>query len=73
MVALTVGFLVMGAIFVETVFAYPGMGRLLYEGTVTRDYPLIQGAFLIMTVLVIGANLGAEILYSRLDPRVRRQ
>jgi len=73
MVALTVGFLVMGAIFVETVFAYPGMGRLLYEGTVTRDYPLIQGAFLIVAVLVIGANLGAEMLYSRLDPRVRRQ
>jgi peptide/nickel transport system permease protein len=73
MVALSVGFMVMGAIFVEIVFAYPGMGRLLYEGTVARDYPLIQGAFLVMTALVIGANLGADMLYSRLDPRVRRQ
>lgn len=73
MVALTFGFLVMGAIFVETVFAYPGMGRLLYEGSVIRDYPVIQGAFLVMAVLVIGANFGADMLYSRLDPRVRRQ
>jgi peptide/nickel transport system permease protein len=73
MVALTFGFLVMGAIFVETVFAYPGMGRLLYEGSVIRDYPVIQGAFLVMAVLVIGANFGADMLYGRLDPRVGKQ
>jgi len=73
MVALTLGFLVMGAIFVETVFAYPGMARLLYDATVIRDYPLIQGSLLLITVLVIAANLGADMLYSRLDPRVRSQ
>jgi len=73
MVGLTLGFLVMGAIFVETVFAYPGMARLLYDATVIRDYPLIQGGLLLITVLVIAANLGADMLYSRLDPRVRRQ
>jgi peptide/nickel transport system permease protein len=73
MVALTLGFLVMGAIFVETVFAYPGMARLLYDATVIRDYPLIQGSLLLITVLVIAANFGADMLYSRLDPRVRSQ
>jgi peptide/nickel transport system permease protein len=73
MLALTLGFLLMGTIFVETVFAYPGMGRLFYEGTIARDYPLIQGAFLLTAILVIGANFGADMLYGRLDPRVQRQ
>ncbi len=68
---LHVGFLVSGATVVETVFSYPGLGRLLYEAVLRRDYPLMQGAFLMITVSVLVANLLADLLYSRIDPRVR--
>lgn len=68
---LTVGTLVSGAVVVETVFAYPGIGRLIYEAVIARDYPLLQGAFLLVTVGVIVANLLADATYPLLDPRVR--
>ena len=73
MIALTLGFLIMGTIFVETVFAYPGMGRLVYDAATVRDYPLLQGAFLLLTLIVIAANLVADLVYVRFDPRIRRQ
>ncbi len=58
------------AIFVETVFAYPGIGRLMFEAVGDRDYPLMQGCFLILSALVLAFNLLADLLYRRLDPRV---
>jgi peptide/nickel transport system permease protein len=57
------------AIFVETVFAYPGVGRLMFEAVGDRDYPLMQGCFLVLSLLVVVANLLADLLYQRLDPR----
>ncbi|MGH3475692.1 MAG: ABC transporter permease [Pseudonocardiaceae bacterium] len=69
---LTVGALVSGAVVVETVFAYPGIGRLIYEAVIARDYPLLQGAFLIVTVGVVVANVLADATYPLLDPRVAR-
>ena len=66
------GTLVGGAAVVETVFSYPGLGRLIYEGVLARDYPLLQGAFLLLAVGVLLANLLADLLYPLLDPRVRR-
>lgn len=66
---LQLGFAVTAAIFVETVFAYPGMGRLMFEAVGQRDYPVMQGCFLVLTVLVVGANLLVDLLYRRLDPR----
>lgn len=66
-----VGFAVTGAIFIETLFAYPGMGRLLSEAVGARDYPLLQGAFLVVSCSVLVANLLAEAGYARLDPRTR--
>lgn len=57
------------AIFVETVFAYPGVGRLLFEAVGDRDYPLMQGCFLVLSLLAVSANLLADLLYRRLDPR----
>lgn len=69
---LNLGVLVSGAVVVETVFAYPGLGRLIYEAVLARDYPLLQGAFLLVTVGVVGANLLADLTYPLLDPRVRR-
>ncbi len=71
-VAMRFGFMIMGTMFVEVVFAYPGMGTLIYEAGSARDYPLLQGAFLVTMVFVLGLNLTAELLYARLDPRLRR-
>jgi peptide/nickel transport system permease protein len=71
MIALTFGYTVGGAIQVETVFSWPGLGRLMYESVQKRDYPVLQGTFLLLAVSVILANLLAEILYSVLDPRVK--
>lgn len=70
MIALTFGYTVGGAIQVETVFSWPGIGRLMYEAVQKRDYPVLQGSFLLLAVSVILANFLAEILYSALDPRV---
>lgn len=61
-----------GAVVVETVFSYPGLGRLVYESTLARDYPLLRGAFLLLTLGVVLANLLADVTYPLLDPRVRR-
>jgi peptide/nickel transport system permease protein len=71
MIALTFGYTVGGAIQVETVFSWPGLGRLMYEAVQKRDYPVLQGAFLLLAVSVILANLAADLLYSVLDPRVQ--
>ncbi len=68
---LAVGTLVSGAVVIETVFAYPGIGRLIYEAVIARDYPLLQGAFLLVTVGVVVANMLADATYPLLDPRVR--
>jgi len=71
MIALRTGFMIGGAILVETVFAYPGVGRLLFDAVTYRDYPLLQGAFLIITLVIITANFAADMVYVRLDPRLR--
>jgi peptide/nickel transport system permease protein len=65
------GTLVGGAAVVETVFSYPGLGRLIYESVLARDYPVLQGCFLLLALGVILANLTGELLYPLLDPRVR--
>jgi ABC-type dipeptide/oligopeptide/nickel transport system permease component len=71
LIALSLGFLVGGAILVEAVFSYPGIGLVTYEAIFARDYPVLQGAFLILTLSVVLANLVADLLYFRLDPRIR--
>ena len=71
-VAMRLGFMIMGTMFVEVVFAYPGMGTLIYEAGAARDYPLLQGAFLVTMAFVLVLNSVADVLYSWLDPRVRR-
>ena len=70
-VALNLGFTVAGAIEIETVFSWPGLGHTIVEAVNRQDYPVLQGAFLLLAVSVILANLGADLLYSYLDPRVR--
>jgi peptide/nickel transport system permease protein len=71
--ALSLGFIVSGAILVEAVFAYPGIGYLLYEAVSNEDFPLAQAILLFITMAVLLANLGADILYGALDPRARRE
>ncbi len=71
-IAMRFGFMIMGTMFVEVVFAYPGMGTLIYEAGAARDYPLLQGAFLVTMIIVLALNLLAEVLYGWLDPRVGR-
>lgn len=70
--AVTVGALLSGAVVVETVFAYPGLGRVTFEAVQARDHALLQGAFLLVTLAVVVANALADVAYPRLDPRVRR-
>lgn len=71
MFMLNLGFVVSGATVVETVFAWPGLGRLMFEAVLQRDYPLLQATFMMVTVCVIAANLAADLLYPLVDPRVR--
>lgn len=70
-VALTFGYVLGGAIGVEEVFAWPGMGSLIVDAIRAKDFPLLQGLFLIIAVSVVAANLVADLLYGVLDPRVR--
>lgn len=67
------GFAVGGSFFVETIFNYPGMGTLVERAVTARDYPLLQGCFLLLAVVVLLANLAVELTYAKLDPRVRRR
>jgi peptide/nickel transport system permease protein len=70
LIALSLGYIVAGAILVETVFSWPGIGRAVYDAVLQRDYPMLQGAFLILTVSVVFFNLVADLLYFKLDPRI---
>jgi len=65
------GTLVAGALFVETVFAYPGLGFLTYDALLHHDYPVLHGVLLLMTIMVLLANLLTDILVRKLDPRTR--
>jgi peptide/nickel transport system permease protein len=69
--ALLIGLVVAGAIEVETVYSWPGMGLLVYNAVLNRDYPVIEGAFLVFAIVVLVVNFASDLLYQVLDPRVR--
>lgn len=69
--AISVGFVVGGSLLIERIFQYQGIGFVLFDSINRRDYPMMQGIFLIVTFSVVIANLLADLLYSRLDPRIR--
>ncbi|MDK1472035.1 ABC transporter permease [Streptomyces sp. 549] len=71
--ALSLGFIVGGTLLVEMVFSYPGIGYQLFQAVGAKDYPLMQGVFLIITLSVLVANLLADVVYLLLDPRTRRE
>jgi peptide/nickel transport system permease protein len=72
-IAINLGFTVAGAIQIESVFSWPGLGSAIFEAVVRRDYPILQGAFLLIAVAVILANFLADLTYSYLDPRVQAE
>ncbi len=69
--ALSVGFVVGGSIIIEKYFLYPGIGLKLFTAIHDRDYPIMQGIFIVITVTIIISNLLTDFLYGRLDPRIR--
>ncbi|MDN4640678.1 ABC transporter permease [Agreia sp. PsM10] len=71
LIGLQLGFLVGGAVLTETVFAYPGIGRGIYEAVTQLDFPVLQGAFLLLAITVVVANMLTDIVYGFLDPRVK--
>ena len=69
-IALDLGYALGGMIQIETIFSWPGIGRLMFDSIAQRDYPVLQGVFLLLAVSVIAANFLADLTYSFLDPRV---
>lgn len=72
-IAVNLGLTVGGAILTEVVFHWPGIGLLIYDSITARDFPVLQAVFLIIAIVIVLANIIADILYSYLDPRIRYQ
>jgi ABC-type dipeptide/oligopeptide/nickel transport system permease component len=70
-IGLQYGFLLGGAVVTETIFAWPGVGRLAITAILQRDYPVVQGCVLLVATLFVLINLGVDLLYGWLDPRIR--
>ena len=70
LIALNLGFIVGGALLIEVIFSWPGIGLAMYDAILQRDYPMLQGGFLILTVSVILLNFASDLLYFKLDPRI---
>jgi peptide/nickel transport system permease protein len=69
--AITIGFILGGAVVTETVFSWPGLGRAIYDGVVSNDFPLEQAIFFIISIMVLIAIFLVDIIYGLLDPRIR--
>lgn len=69
--AMSIGSIISGGVLTETIFSWYGMGTLLIEGTLSKDFPVVQGAFYILALLTIFGNMAADLLYAWLDPRVQ--
>ncbi len=68
--SISISFSIGGAVLIETIFSWPGIGRTIVEATLRQDYPLVQGAFAVITIVVLIANFIADIVYAYLDPRI---
>ena len=71
MLGVQFGRLLAGTIIVEAIFAWPGLGQLMLGAINNRDYPVVQGTFLLFVVAVIASNLVTDLLYTLIDPRIR--
>jgi len=72
-VGVQAGYLLGGAVLTETVFAWPGVGTLMVQGILARDFPLVQGCVLVIALGFVLVNLAVDVLYAVLDPRIRRE
>ncbi len=72
-VGVQAGYLIGGAVLTETVFAWPGVGTLMVQGILARDFPLVQGCVLVIALGFVLVNLAVDVLYATLDPRIRRE
>ena len=70
-VGIAVSLLVSGSVVIESIFSVPGLGQLLTQAVLNRDYPLVQGGLLLLTTVLVGVNILVDVLYAALDPRVR--
>lgn len=70
-IALDLGYALGGMVQIEAIFSWPGIGQLMYDGIATRDYPVLQGVFLLLAFGVIAANILADLSYAILDPRIK--
>jgi peptide/nickel transport system permease protein len=70
-VGVQAGYLLGGAVLTETVFAWPGVGTLMVQGILARDFPLVQGCVLVVALGFVLVNLAVDLLYAYLDPRIR--
>jgi len=71
LIALELGFIVGGVLLIEVIFSWPGIGLAMYQAIGERDYPMLEGGFLILAISVIVLNFIADLVYFRLDPRIR--
>ncbi|MEP6632126.1 MAG: ABC transporter permease [Lapillicoccus sp.] len=71
LLGLQLGFMVGGAVLTETIFAYPGVGRAIFDAVIRLDFPVLQGAFVVLAATVVVANMLTDLAYGLLDPRVR--
>jgi peptide/nickel transport system permease protein len=70
-IGITVSLLISGSVVTETLFSIPGVGQLLTQAVLNRDYPTVQGGLLVTTALLVLVNIGVDLCYALLDPRVR--
>ncbi len=70
LIALDFGYIVGGALLVEVIYSWPGIGLAMYNAVTQRDYPMLEGGFLILTISVIVLNFASDLVYFRLDPRI---
>ena len=70
-ISLSLGQLISGAVLTETIFVWPGMGTLIFQAVMNRDYPVIMDATMVLAFMILMANLFADIMYALVDPRIR--
>jgi peptide/nickel transport system permease protein len=71
LLGLRVGWILGGSVILELVFSRPGLGRLMIDAILSRDYPIVQGSMLVLTLCIILANIAADVLYAVVDPRIK--
>ena len=71
MIGLEFGFLLSGVVVVETIFSWPGIGRLVFNAINHRDIPLVQAAVITLALVFVGLNLMVDLVYAQIDPRIR--